>query len=87
MTFAVSWSVAALSQLPRIAAAYGDPAAVDQALVWTDYTLRRIPFEVGESRARPAERVWHGDVLGVAYVVDDRAMTVRVVSVGPARRQ
>jgi hypothetical protein len=73
--------------LPRIAAAHGDQAAVDQALVWTDYTLRRIPLEVGESRSRLTERVWYGDILGVAYVVDDQAMTVRVVSVGPARRR
>ena len=87
MTYLVTWSMVALTQLPRIATAHGDAAAVDQALVWMDYTLRRIPFEVGESRSRIAERVWYGDVLGVAYVVNDVEMTVRIVSVGLSRRR
>lgn len=85
MTYSATRAVAALAELAAIAGVRGDPKAVDQAAQWVDYTLRRIPLDVGESR-NPGERLWYGDVLGVYYLVDDRAMTVRVQSVAPARR-
>ena len=87
MTFTVTWSLVALTQLPQIQAAHGDPQAVDQAVQWADYTLRRIPMNVGESRASVSERLWYGDVLGVYYRVDDENYRVRIISVGPARRR
>ncbi|MBX9583237.1 MAG: hypothetical protein K2X87_23280 [Gemmataceae bacterium] len=85
MIYLVTWAIAALAELAAIAAARADPDAVDKAAQWVDYTLRRIPLDVGESR-NPGERLWYGDVLGVYYSVDDRAMTVRIQSVAPARR-
>ncbi len=86
MTFLVTWAVAALAQLAAVAAARGDPRAVDEAARWVDYTLRRVPFDVGESRQSANVRVWYGDVLGVHYVVDPDTLTVRVMAVAPARR-
>jgi hypothetical protein len=50
-----------------------------------DSILRRYPLDVGESRFG-SYRLWYADVLGVWYEVDDVAMTVLVISVGPARR-
>jgi hypothetical protein len=86
MTFTVTWSLVALAQLPAIENAHGDRQAVDQAVQWVDYTLRRIPMNVGESRASLIERLWYGDVLGVYYRVDSDNYRVRIISVGPARR-
>jgi hypothetical protein len=86
MTYAVTWSVAALAQLARVAATLADPAAADREAVWVDSILRRYPLAVGESRFG-AFRLWYADVLGLWYSVDDNAMTVRIVSVGPARRR
>jgi len=47
--------------------------------------LRRIPNNVGESRA-DKYRLWYEDVLGIFYAVDDAAMTVNVLLVGLSRR-
>jgi hypothetical protein len=87
MTFLVTWAVAALTELAAVVASHGDPRAVDDAARWVDYTLRRVPFDVGESRQTLNVRVWYGDVLGVYYFVDPDAMTVRVLAVAPARRR
>ncbi|MBX9580087.1 MAG: hypothetical protein K2X87_07225 [Gemmataceae bacterium] len=86
MTYLVTWTTAALAQLAAIVALHGDRRAVDQAAQWVDYTLRRIPYEVGESRQSADVRLWYGDVLGVYYHVNPAALTVRVASVAPARR-
>jgi len=86
MTYIVTWSVGALTELARITAHYGDPRAVDQAAVWSDYALRRYPMDLGESRDGN-ERLWCGDVLGILYHVDSIQMKVRVMTVGPARRR
>jgi hypothetical protein len=59
---------------------------VDKAAGWIDYTLRRVPNDMGESR-EAGERVWYSDLLGVYYRVDDAAGTVRIQSVGLARRR
>lgn len=87
MIFLVTWAVAALAELAAVAAARGDPRSVDDAARWVDYTLRRVPYDVGESRQSLDVRVWYGDVLGVYYYVDPDAMTVRIVAAGPARRR
>jgi plasmid stabilization system protein ParE len=86
MTFIVTWSPGALAELARVAAAVGDPKAVDQATVWIDSILRRVPLDMGESRAGK-DRLWYSDLLGVYYRVDDEKMTVRVMAVGPSRRR
>ena len=85
MTFTVTWAVVATQQLATLIANAVDPASVQQAGSWVDYTLRRIPLNVGESRTR-GYRLWYGDVLGVYYHVDEDAYRVRVLSLGPARR-
>ena len=85
MTYTVTWSIAALTQLARIASTHSDPTAVDREAVWMDSILRRYPFAMGESRSG-SFRLWYADILGMWYSVDDDAMTVRIVSVGPARR-
>jgi hypothetical protein len=85
MTFTVTWSTAALALLARVAAAHHDPKAVDKEAVWMDTILRRYPLSMGESRYGPF-RLWYADLIGLWYAVDDNAMTVRIISVGPARR-
>lgn len=52
MTFTVIWTVAATQQLVVLIVNAVDPASVQQAGAWVDYTLRRIPLNVGESRVR-----------------------------------
>jgi hypothetical protein len=86
MTYAVLWSPTSIQQLTRLTAAAADPDSVRQAAGWIDYALRRVPQDLGESRSG-AVRVWYGDVLGVLYKVDDAAMKVQVLLVGPARRR
>jgi hypothetical protein len=86
MTYSVTWTGAAIQLLAALERAAADPSAVRKAGDWVDYTLRRIPSNVGESRSGN-DRLWYGDVLGVYYRVDDTAMTVRIISVGPARRR
>ena len=85
MTFTVTWSLAATLELARIAAAHTDPASVDREAVWMDSILRRYPFAMGESRLG-SDRLWYADILGVWYRVNDDAMTVVILTVGPARR-
>jgi hypothetical protein len=85
MTYTVTWSQAALAQLAQIASAHSEPPAVDREAVWIDSILRRYPLSMGESRFRTF-RLWYADILGVWYSVDDEAMTVRIISVGQARR-
>ena len=85
MTYIVTWTVAASHHLAVLVANATDPASVRQAAAWVDYTLRRIPLNVGESRIR-GNRLWYGDVLGVYYHVDEDNLRVRIISVGPARR-
>ncbi|MCI0703549.1 MAG: hypothetical protein L0241_20910 [Planctomycetia bacterium] len=81
----VTWTLAAIQQLAALVANATDPVSVRQAGAWVDYTLRRIPLNVGESR-RPGYRTWYADVLGVYYHLDEDAYRVRVISIGPARR-
>jgi hypothetical protein len=87
MTYSVTWSVAAVTLLHRIIAAANDPVRIRKAADWVDYTLRRIPMNVGESRRTLNEREWYEDVLGVLFRVNVDAMTVRIISIGPARRR
>jgi hypothetical protein len=87
MTYAVTWALAADALLNRLIAAADDPDRIRQAAAWVDYSLRRHPTDLGESRETPGERLWYGDVLGVYYSVDENARTVTVLSVGPARRR
>lgn len=86
MTYTVTWTLDAIRQLASLVAAAADPASVRQAGAWVDYTLRRIPLNVGESRS-PGYRTWYSDLLGVYYHVDEDANRVRVISIGPARRR
>jgi hypothetical protein len=85
MTYVVTWSATALSLLARVAATFPDPGDADREAVWMDSILRRFPANVGESRFGRF-RVWYGDVIGIWYRVDDVAMTVTIISAGPARR-
>ena len=85
MTYIVIWTLAAVQHLDALIAGAADPVSVRQAGAWVDYTLRRIPLNVGESRA-PGYRLWYSDVLGVYFHVDEDNYRVRVISVGPARR-
>ena len=50
-----------------------------------DYLLRRFARDLGESRA-PGFRLWYEDLLGVFYRIDEEAMRVEVLFVGPSRR-
>lgn len=86
MTFIVTWAVSALQELARVESAAAVPESVHQARDWVDYTLRRIPLDVGESRDENY-RLWYGDVLGIWYQVNTDAGTVRILAVGPARRR
>lgn len=86
MTYAVIWMGSTVPELARVASASPDPAAVDREAVWMDAILRRYPHAMGESRWGPY-RLWYADRIGIWYEVDDAAMTVRVLAVGPARRR
>lgn len=85
MTYAVVWNMAAIRQLNMVVAAAAVPVLVQEAARAVDYNLRRMPTDLGESR-EPGVRLWYGDVLGVYFLVDDAALRVTVVAVGPARR-
>lgn len=86
MTYAVVWTMSAIRQLNLLVAVASVPSAVQEAARWVDYTLRRIPRDVGESR-RPGRRLWYSDVLGVYFKIDETTMRVTVLGVGPARRR
>lgn len=85
MRFSVVWSLRALQEVTRIEQAADDPATVRTAQDRIDYTLRRMARDVGESRA-PGFRLWYEVVLGVFYHIDEDAMRVEVLFVGPSRR-
>jgi hypothetical protein len=63
-----------------------DPARVRAAQDRIDWSLRRTPRDMGESRS-PGYRVWYEDVLGVYYRIDEAALRVEVLFAGPARRR
>ena len=86
MTYRVFWKLTAVQNLKLIAANSVDPHLVEQAASFFDYALRRDPLAMGESRSGNA-RLWYWDVLGIYYTVDEQAMLVEVLSVGPARRR
>jgi len=77
--------LSAIFEIGRIERAANDPASVRKASEWIDYTLRRIPLNVGESRFG-RYRLWYTDVLGVYFEVDSDAMTVKVLAVEPSIR-
>jgi hypothetical protein len=85
MTYTVTWAFTTTLELARIGATLTNPADADREAVWMDSILRRYPFAMGESRFG-ADRIWYADVIGIWYRIDDVAMTVQVLSVGPARR-
>lgn len=80
MTHAVIWKLTAVQQLAAVSA-----AGVREAAARVDFTLRRTPRDMGESRD-PGHRLWYEDVLGVYYRIDEAALRVEVLFVGPARR-
>lgn len=86
MTFTVTWSGAAVLELGRIATALAAPGDADREAVWMGSILRRYPFAMGESRFG-SDRLWYADTLGVWYRIDDAALTVAILTVGPARRR
>ena len=86
MTYTVTWTLGAVEALAQLVASADDPVRIRRASEWVDYSLRRHPFDLGESRASLGQRVWYEDVLGVAFTADRDRLTVRVVYVGPARR-
>ena len=86
MTYTVTWALSAHELLAQLIATADNTDRIRQAAAWVDYSLRRHPFDLGESRSSPGERLWYEDVLGVYFFTDRDRLTVRVVSVGPARR-
>ena len=85
MTYTVIWRLTAIQQLGRIAVAADDPATVQRGAAFMDHLLRRMPRDLGESRS-PGFRLWYDDTLGVFYHIDEDAMRVEVLLVGPTRR-
>lgn len=86
MSYVVLWRPSALREADRVRAAHPDPVAAGRALDHIDYTLRRTPNDMGESRD-PGIRLWYGDIVGVLYRVDDDRGRVDVVAAAPARRR
>lgn len=86
MTFSVVWSLIALQEVTRLEGMADDPARVRAAQDRIDWSLRRTPRDMGESRS-PGYRVWYEDVLGVYYRIDEAALRVEVLFAGPARRR
>jgi hypothetical protein len=84
--YAVTWSGGAVQRLAHLQAVADDPARIAKAAEWVDYTLRRTPTDMGESRVNEQFRLRYSDVLGVYFHVDRNAATVRVIDVGPSRR-
>ncbi len=84
--YSVTWAGGAIQRLAHLQAAANDPERIAKAAEWVDYTLRRTPTDMGESRATEQFRVWYSDVLGIYFHVDRNASTVRVIDVGPAKR-
>jgi hypothetical protein len=86
MTFSLYWVFDVVTALQRIEAAADDPARIREAVNYIDFTLRRTPGDMGESREHPNRRLWYSDVLGVLYEIDHARMRVEVLAVGPAKR-
>ena len=86
MTFSLYWAFDVVLTLQRLEAAADDPARVRDAVNYIDFTLRRTPADMGESRETRHRRLWYSDVLGVLYEVDLVQMRVEVLAVGPAKR-
>ena len=85
MTFSVVWSVFALQELARIGRAADDPDRVRTAVARMEFALRRMGRVLGESRD-PGFRIWYEDVLGVFYRIDETALRIEILYVGPSRR-
>ncbi len=85
MIFTIIWKLAAIHQIGQIESHADDPARVREAAARVDFMLRRMARDLGESRD-PGFRVWYEDVLGVFYRIDEDAMRVEVLFVGPSRR-
>lgn len=85
MTFSVIWSLFALQEVKRLEHLTGDPARIRAAQDRVDWSLRRTPRDLGESRD-PGFRLWYEDVLGVYYRIDEDNLRVEVLYAGPARR-
>jgi hypothetical protein len=85
MTFAVIWRLSATLELGRIAQAALDPRVVREAATRMEFALRRMGRDLGESR-EPGFRLWYEDLLGVYYKIDEDAMTIEILYVGPTRR-
>jgi hypothetical protein len=85
MMYQVRWKLTAILNLNALTANAADPSSVRQAADFFDYALRRDPLNMGESRSGKA-RLWYWDVIGIYFIVDDEAMLVEVLLVGPARR-
>jgi hypothetical protein len=83
MTFSVVWSLTALQTVTGLEQSADDPARVRAAQDRIDWTLRRTPREMGESRD-PGFRVWYEDVLAVYYRIDEVALRVEVILAGAA---
>jgi hypothetical protein len=86
MTFTVTWTITAIQQLGQIIGSAADPISIQRAAEFIDYVLRRVPRDMGESRARNA-RLWYEDNLGVYYTIDEESMIVNVLYVAPTRRR
>ncbi len=86
MMFSVIWNMRALLQLQRIELESGRADAIQQAVAYVDYTLRRYPLDMGESRDG-TDRLWYSDVLGVYYGVFDETGKVVVFDVAKAIRR
>ena len=77
MNYSVLWKVRAIEQLNGITASAEIPERIRDAASRVDYTLRRMPRDLGESR-EPGFRLWFEDVLGVYYRIDEDAVSVEV---------
>ncbi len=86
MTYTVTWSLAAMAEAERVVASRPDPGNARKAVEFMEWFIRRHPYKVGESRETRHARLWYEDVFGMLFKIDPVAMTVRVLSVGPARR-
>ena len=83
MTYSDVWSLRALQEAARIEQSAADPGAIRRALDWIDFALRRTPEDRGEARS-PGFRLWFEEELGVFYRIDETALRVEILFVGPA---
>ncbi len=87
MTWLVRWNLTAHSEVDRLVREDAVPPRIKQASEFIDYTLRRYPYDMGESRNSKHQRNWYGDVLGVFYEIDEATQTVTVYSAGLSRHR